>query len=323
MPMERDEVRSGRATLPTGEADDMNESRATADRPIDPMEQAGRGSSAFDPTPYLRQLRGRGGAQDYLDVKWRLLWLRREHPDAEIVTEHIKIDDGSAIFRATVTLPAGGKATGYGSETAADFGDYIEKAETKAIGRALNALGYGAQFAEDAEDPAGRAGTASPAPSGRPATPTSRPGGSNDIPPRPGAPPSPTGTPPRAGAGQDLDSSAMHRPAGSPRAGTEPDTSSPPPPIDLRPGRDRAPEPSAPIAPSPPTRRPAPRAARSTPPARDEPDLADFTHTAFWSWARQQGLNREGVERLIGRSISGLPPAELRRAVLAARGETE
>ena len=103
----------------------------------------------FDPTPYLRQLRGRGGSQtDYLDVKHRLLWLRTEHPDAEIVTEHIRIDETGAIFKATVSIPGGGRATGHGSETAQDFTDFIEKAETKALGRALNALGYGAQFAE-------------------------------------------------------------------------------------------------------------------------------------------------------------------------------
>jgi hypothetical protein len=43
-------------------------------------------------------------------------------------------------------------ATGHGSETARDFKDYIEKAETKAIGRALAALGFGTQFAPDIDD---------------------------------------------------------------------------------------------------------------------------------------------------------------------------
>ena len=102
-----------------------------------------RQETGFDPTPYLRQLHGRGraGGGDYLDVKWRLLWLRKEHPDAEIVTELVQHDPQMAIFKATVTVPSGGKATGYGSETASDFPDFIEKAETKAIGRALNALG--------------------------------------------------------------------------------------------------------------------------------------------------------------------------------------
>ncbi|MFN8593722.1 MAG: hypothetical protein U0031_19850 [Thermomicrobiales bacterium] len=114
--------------------------------------EASRTGSEFDPTPYLRQLRGRGGGSEYLDVKWRLLWLRKEHPDARIITELVKFEPQMAIFKATVSLPSGGEATGYGSETAGDFADFIEKAETKAIGRALNALGYGAQFSERADD---------------------------------------------------------------------------------------------------------------------------------------------------------------------------
>jgi hypothetical protein len=67
--------------------------------------------------------------------------------------------DSHAIFKATVCVPAeapgemGALATGYGSETASDFGDFIEKAETKAVGRALAALGLGTQFCDDfAED---------------------------------------------------------------------------------------------------------------------------------------------------------------------------
>src|SRR5688500_17865656 len=59
----------------------------------DAIREEGAGRGSFDPSPYMRQLRGRGGqGQEYLDVKWRLVWLRREHPDAEIVTEHVRID---------------------------------------------------------------------------------------------------------------------------------------------------------------------------------------------------------------------------------------
>ena len=99
-----------------------------------PDDVQARAGGGFDPTPYLRQLRGRGGNGEYLDVKWRLLWLRKEHPDAEILTELVQYEPQLAIFKATVTLPTGGKATGYGSETANDFADFVEKAETKAIG---------------------------------------------------------------------------------------------------------------------------------------------------------------------------------------------
>lgn len=112
----------------------------------------------FDPAAHITNLGGRGGrGGDYLEVKWRLVWLRAEHPDAEVVTEFANLtacdyDRGPAIFKATVTIPGGkGSATGWGSESAGDFRDFIEKAETKAIGRALAALGYGTQFTDDHE----------------------------------------------------------------------------------------------------------------------------------------------------------------------------
>jgi hypothetical protein len=86
-------------------------------------------------------------------VKWRLLWLRTQHPDANIETELVSHDPQRqmAIFRAKVSIPNGGSASGWGQEEAADFGDYLEKAETKALGRALAALGFGTQFTEDFE----------------------------------------------------------------------------------------------------------------------------------------------------------------------------
>lgn len=105
----------------------------------------------FDPRAHLRRMNVRGRDVDYLDVKWRLVWLRSDHPDAHITTELVSHDGKLAVFHAEVVLPSGGRASGYGSETARDFPDYIEKAETKAIGRALLALGYGTQFALDYE----------------------------------------------------------------------------------------------------------------------------------------------------------------------------
>ena len=102
-------------------------------------------ATTFDPGRYLRKVNG----SDYLEVKWRLLWLRTEHPEATIVTELINHDSQMALFRATVSIPGGGSATGWGSEQFSDFRDYIEKAETKALGRALSALGFGTQFCSD------------------------------------------------------------------------------------------------------------------------------------------------------------------------------
>lgn len=110
-------------------------------------EAARQTGKSFDPRPHLRRVQSQGQESDYLDVKWRLAWLRAEYPDARITTELATLNESLAIFRATVEIPNGGSATGYGSEVKADFPDYIEKAETRAVGRALAALGYGTQFA--------------------------------------------------------------------------------------------------------------------------------------------------------------------------------
>ena len=101
----------------------------------------------FNPAQHLIQLKGK----DYLEVKWRLVWLRTEHPDAIIDTDLNTVGESYAIFKATISIPGGGSATGWGSEEASDFGDFLEKAETKAIGRALGALGFGTQFTDEHE----------------------------------------------------------------------------------------------------------------------------------------------------------------------------
>jgi hypothetical protein len=103
--------------------------------------------TAFDPGKYLTKVNG----SDYLEVKWRLVWLRQRHPDAAIETELVAHGGDTAIFKATVAIPNSGTATGWGSESITDFRDYIEKAETKALGRALAALGFGTQFCPDFE----------------------------------------------------------------------------------------------------------------------------------------------------------------------------
>lgn len=121
----------------------MSEHAVTAPTPL---------RSTFDPTRHLTRVNG----NEYLPVAQRLAWLRAEHPDAVLTTDLVEILPEIAIFRAEVRLPSGGIATGYGSETPNDFRDYVEKAETKAIGRALAALGFGTQFCHDHEDGAPR-----------------------------------------------------------------------------------------------------------------------------------------------------------------------
>lgn len=107
----------------------------------------------FNPNEHLVKLKGK----DYLEVKYRIVWFRDEWPNGVIESQHVEISDKHAIFKATVTAidldgKTCGTATDYGSETQKDFGDFIEKASTKAIGRALAALGYGTAFAPELEE---------------------------------------------------------------------------------------------------------------------------------------------------------------------------
>ncbi len=128
----------------------------------------------FNPKEHLMQI----SKKDYLPVAWRLVWFREECPNGTIDTEEIEVDldrevqeeipvwsnekrrmekvtktaKGYARFRAVITDGKGGRATGTKSENAASFPDFIEKAETGSIGRALAALGYGTQFAPELDE---------------------------------------------------------------------------------------------------------------------------------------------------------------------------
>jgi hypothetical protein len=85
---------------------------------------------------------------DYLEVKFRLVMFREKYPHGRITTEEVcvDLDRGYARFKATIEDGEGGLATGYGTETKAGFADYCERAETRALGRGLAALGFGTQF---------------------------------------------------------------------------------------------------------------------------------------------------------------------------------
>ncbi len=130
---------------------------------------------SFNPNEHVMQLKSKDGLKDYLPVQWRLVWFREQCPNGTIETEivHLDLDKeteeeafvwnnekrrsekvmktarGVAVFRAVVKDGKGGVATGTKMEKAASFGDFLEKAETGAIGRALAALGYGTQFAPE------------------------------------------------------------------------------------------------------------------------------------------------------------------------------
>ncbi len=78
---------------------------------------------------------------------------REEHPDWSIETEFISVTESAAYVRATVRDEKGRIiATSHKFENSQGFADFIEKAETGAIGRALALIGYGTQFCADELD---------------------------------------------------------------------------------------------------------------------------------------------------------------------------
>lgn len=91
--------------------------------------------------------------KSYLQVAHRLVWFREEKPGWGIETEITSIADSSAIMKATI-IDENGKtiATAHKHENAKGFADFMEKAETGAIGRALAACGYGTQFAPELDE---------------------------------------------------------------------------------------------------------------------------------------------------------------------------
>lgn len=84
--------------------------------------------------------------KNYLQVAHRLVWFREDHPIAEIITEPLSIEATSAIFRAKIVIGGTVIAVAHKKETESGFPDFVEKAETGAVGRALAFCGYGTQF---------------------------------------------------------------------------------------------------------------------------------------------------------------------------------
>ncbi len=89
--------------------------------------------------------------KDYLQVAHRLVWFREVYPDGIIKTQLVEHQNEGALLRAEIYIPTangshGLVATAYKAENKAGFADYIEKAETGAIGRALAMAGFGTQF---------------------------------------------------------------------------------------------------------------------------------------------------------------------------------
>ena len=113
--------------------------------------------SIFDPNKYMLKLpktkkivgdngmvRWEKTETDYLPVAARIAWFRKDHPYWSIMTKVEKWGDKAVIMKAVIKDMQGSViATARKKETEIGFPDYIEKAETGAIGRALAMCGYG------------------------------------------------------------------------------------------------------------------------------------------------------------------------------------
>lgn len=113
--------------------------------------------NTFDPNKYMLklprtkrvklsngQVRFEKVETDYLPVAPRIAWFRREHPDWSIITIVEELAKKAVVMKATIrNSDKRIIATAREKETEIGFPDYIEKAETGAIGRALAMCGYG------------------------------------------------------------------------------------------------------------------------------------------------------------------------------------
>jgi hypothetical protein len=271
---------------------------------------------SFDPLALLRRSRG---DNDLRDIKLRLLWLRQREPDAEVRTKLVSLDERAIVLSARITLPGGGTGSAHAASPNVDpstIQDTIADTELRAIGRALDVIGY----------------VITDAPAASQAEPE---------PPRTQAPPAevaPAETPRRQPPGhvqaiRALREREQHPPAPEQVDAPELDTVDlAPTPIEPTPSRSpqRGPQPvdraAGPIETAPvdlsERRRPAPPQAETPPPAPDdddEPELEDISWTAFWGWTRRtyQIGSRGQVEELLGQPVDKKTPGELRQLLIA------
>lgn len=87
----------------------------------------------------------------YLQVAYRILWMREEKPNWVITSRIVERTDSFVIMEATI-LNEEGKIISSAHKCGKFGPNEIEKSESGAIGRALAFLGYGTQFAEDLLD---------------------------------------------------------------------------------------------------------------------------------------------------------------------------
>jgi hypothetical protein len=215
---------------------------------------------------------------DAARIRQRLRALRSRYPGVVLATSLSHLHDDQVVVRAALTLPDGTSVSAHAAEPTDSTGlldGAIEIAEQRATTRALDLLSLGDLSANAAR----------PEPRTRPA----------EEPVGEGQP-----VPPVVDA---LRKASLRR---SP-------TPSRPEPVEQDLAEDVA-EPDA--EPEPQPREPDRESPLLQPEteAASEPDMADYTWTHFWTWARANNLSTKGqVEQRIGRAIDSLTPADVRQ----------
>lgn len=257
--------------------------------------------------------------------------VRAEFPAMRVRTEHVSLDGPLTVFRATITLPSGAEATGYGSVAGSGV-EAIALAEGRALARAMALLGVD-QDAYDRIEPGdddrygehdGDEGQDEPY-----AGSTRYRAVADEAPADPfnlGASPSAAAVAAATGlrlgarpAAAGDDTSPASQPTAQPRAASPPAR-----PVDSeRPGP--APRPTSAAASPAATSDPdTSDPATASPVPNDSDDDAGVSHQAFWRWAGERGLsNRTEVEDLLGQSIGGMRPAAVRDLIVAAQEGSE
>ena len=248
-----------------------------------------------DPRQALRALIERGEGETATATMLRLMWLRQEHPAAAVTTEPLHLNETTIAVRATISMKEGGQGSGIAAATVEDLSEWavaVERAETNAIGRALDTLGY---LIERAVTPQV---TNAPRPQAAPQQPQPQIQAQQPAPVQPQPSqfqPQPQSTPRSV--------TPPSRPTAVPRA----DESAPPVINALR----RAQRPAASAA--PPSAPPTGDAARD-----DDAPLPEYSWTGFWNAARSFGLDAKRVEDILGRPANQSSPREAVEALRAA-----
>ena len=250
--------------------------------------------------------------------------LRAMFPAMRVRTEHVVLGPDTTVFRATIALPSGAEATGYGG-VAGDGLAAIAAAEHLALARAMAFLGIDPDTLEVPGD------LGEPVPAGISLAPSPRADPERRVAEDPPSDPFNLGSTPsaaavaaatgmRLGARPDPDRPVSARATLRGQGDRQADDLPPP-----APDHDPTDRPEQDM--TPPPARASSSAGQAPAPADGDGDTDDdvaVSHQAFWRWAGERGLeNRTDVEDLLGRSIGGLRPAAVRDLIVAAQDDSE